>query len=1155
MAETIGRVEFLASLNGRSLPREAKELGRKIGEAGDQAGEDYGDGFQSGFDRKLSAFGKELSESLERDGKRAGESFGDSLDATLQTRFRRMQSNLADILTDEDTFAGFTKGFGSVSEAIDRANADLDELARSTYMMRDEEGKLREELVLTSEEYERASAEISRLGEATQKQVDRDAQLSDAQRKLARETDELNAQWTRLTRLVGDSDSFGQAAERMGGISAAHRKLRMEIEEGGLALGRTRAEIDGYVDRLDLTRDRALNLAASVAVVEREHRTFGETVRGLSGIISKPWQNLDNDVRLVVTLIASAADQIAALGSAAGAGLLSVGGTIGALGVGLSGVIPVFLALNREAELLPENMRDVANEFQAFKRGFSETASVISGSAFDQLPGTFSSLESSLRVLDPAFAQLGDVVGNLASDFARGLAPGTEGLEELNTFIGDSTGLFDSLARSAGTLGGALIRSFNRAVPLTEDFVGWVDKLVDRFDDFSRSTEFDAWVRNAQVIWGDFGELLDATGEALGDLANPSATANLRGFMDDLTEFMPKLATGLNVIGELNILGLLAQTLNDIGGALEPLGPPLYDLAGALSDIASIAIGELAEALGVIATAVAPAVQGLADFLDALPPEAIEAAADAVILFGGAFLFLKGTAAIASTATAVGLFGTAATAAGDAAKGMSGKLSGIAGKAGVWGLVAVGAFAAGEAIQDFIRDLEGIDDITADAVANGSSLQSTYEQVGFAFSSASSPVDFLSIALRNLSGTTGGFVSDADDVIARMGDFGNVFTRSFAGFDAVGQDAIALSNTLKELDGPISDLASTDLSAATSQFAAYAGEVGASKDQVLIMLNEMPAFKDALISAAEAEDGLATDADLVALALTGATDSSKSTRDALAELEGKSAETGEAIDGLADKIRNFGSATLTTRDAERQFEDAIDAASASLTENGNSLDITDEKGRKNQATLDDIAKSALDFAGATYEQTGSLDGASAAIDRGRTALINQMKQFGYTEAEANAYADELGLIPDNVKTLVKTPGLDTALDGARKMNDAVRRVPTTWNTEFTTSGKTQGPVFPRTATGGLFHGAQTRVIGEAGAEAVVPLNRPLNQVDPAVRALSAFAQGKAGWAGGGVAGGGNVNNFMPGSIVVNGGDDPRATALEVVDAIAELVRS
>lgn len=46
-----------------------------------------------------------------------------------------------------------------------------------------------------------------------------------------------------------------------------------------------------------------------------------------------------------------------------------------------------------------------------------------------------------------------------------------------------------------------------------------------------------------------------------------------------------------------------------------------------------------------------------------------------------------------------------------------------------------------------------------------------------------------------------------------------------------------------------------------------------------------------------------------------------------------------------------------------------------------------------------------------------------------------------------------------------------------------------------------------TATGGIFDGAQVRVIGEAGREAVVPLTGPLSQVDPSVRELSRIARG------------------------------------------------
>lgn len=92
---------------------------------------------------------------------------------------------------------------------------------------------------------------------------------------------------------------------------------------------------------------------------------------------------------------------------------------------------------------------------------------------------------------------------------------------------------------------------------------------------------------------------------------------------------------------------------------------------------------------------------------------------------------------------------------------------------------------------------------------------------------------------------------------------------------------------------------------------------------------------------------------------------------------------------------------------------------------------------------------------------------------------------------------------------------------------------------------------PKTAIGGLFNGAQVRLIGEAGPEAVVPLNRPLSQVDPAVRALSAIAQGKApGMARGGVVGNGRTLNFHEGSIqVVTPNADSRAVAADMVNRL------
>jgi hypothetical protein len=85
-----------------------------------------------------------------------------------------------------------------------------------------------------------------------------------------------------------------------------------------------------------------------------------------------------------------------------------------------------------------------------------------------------------------------------------------------------------------------------------------------------------------------------------------------------------------------------------------------------------------------------------------------------------------------------------------------------------------------------------------------------------------------------------------------------------------------------------------------------------------------------------------------------------------------------------------------------------------------------------------------------------------------------------------------------------------------------------------------------TASGGVFSGAQLRVIGEAGPEAVVPLNRPLHLVDPAVRSLSAVAQGKA------VSNTSSVGRRVDvgGITIITPTQDPRAVASQVINRIA-----
>lgn len=90
----------------------------------------------------------------------------------------------------------------------------------------------------------------------------------------------------------------------------------------------------------------------------------------------------------------------------------------------------------------------------------------------------------------------------------------------------------------------------------------------------------------------------------------------------------------------------------------------------------------------------------------------------------------------------------------------------------------------------------------------------------------------------------------------------------------------------------------------------------------------------------------------------------------------------------------------------------------------------------------------------------------------------------------------------------------------------------------------KAPTIPKYAAGGVFDKATLGVFGEAGSEALVPLNRPLSQVDPSVRALSAFAQGLGGG-----------TNISEGAIVIHtGATDGGVIAASVLDRLVTYAR-
>lgn len=1120
MSETIGRVDFIAGLDGRNLPREARALGERMGREG-------GKGFDKEFDRELgdtfsrrvSEHGAKFANRMAAQGRLAGSRFSTDFEGQVAAQFRRMQSNLANILSDRDAFKDFALGFDNVDQAVERLNADLEVLKDQQYKVEDATGKVTKKNVLAWTEMRNFQEQARKMGDELKVVVEESDRLAKAEQELV-------DRHRLLTHRIGDTESFRSYAKQLGTNTAAHIELRREVDELAERMKLSGTDHDLLAERLDRTAKAAHKQSMSVYD------------------LSERWKGLSHNTRqwtLIISAVAAGMQDLAVLGSAAGAGLFALGGGLTAGVAGLGGFVAAFSVLNKEVGDLPEHMRGVVVQFDEFKGSAAGVRDVIASSAFREMPNSFAKLSDTTEALYPAFSRLGTVVGQTFDGLADGLKQGTPGFKELNRLVENSANDFPALAQATGRWGTALMRALNEANPLTDQLLGYIGKLGDRFDAFTRSDSFGHWVRNSMQTWKEFGELLDATGRMLNDLVTPESVVRTQQFLDNLTEFMPNLGKMLDVLGRLDVFGLIAEALNDVGVALEPLYPAASRLADSFNDIGTVAIDVLAAGLSVVAAIATPAAEALADLLDAVDPGVILTAAAALGLLATSTKIMSAASVVAGTvakSAAAQILGFSGAAAG--AQAATGKwatsLQGIAGKAGLIGGVALAVGLAIPALKNWGDAINGYADNAREAASANLSLEDAVKKVV-------SGNEMYTNAFTDARGALEQLVA-----VQKGGDF----NRWVGDLGQANRESHALSIGLGNLDKVLSDLPVQDASA---KFAGYAMSVNASEEEVMAMLEEMPQLSAALEASAAATGEVASKQDIARMAMDNARTAAMSQDEAIDALTGAYGLSGAEVDILSAKLSAFAEQHLTTRSAARDFEASIDDLTASLTENGNTLDIGTEAGRRNEAAIDALVGRTQAYADELLAQTGNSKASNDVIAKGREELIKQLAAFDITGAEAEAYADQLGLIPSDIATRVALENADAVEARMRELsrNRTAYIKVVQQGGGYDIGNKEVRPY----ATGGTVFGPTNALIGEAGPEAVVPLNRPLSQVDPSVRLLSAIAQGKIPHMAAGGIGGAQSKTviFEAGAIVVQGADDPRRAALEVADEVAERVGS
>ena len=277
-----------------------------------------------------------------------------------------------------------------------------------------------------------------------------------------------------------------------------------------------------------------------------------------------------------------------------------------------------------------------------------------------------------------------------------------------------------------------------------------------------------------------------------------------------------------------------------------------------------------------------------------------------------------------------------------------------------------------------------------------------------------------------------------------IGKFGHSIGMASGGMDLLVERLTATGESLAVLY-------QTDLPAAQSSFEGIWAEAKAGGATFDELLEVMPAFKNELQNMANMMGEDATDSavllkiatgelspviDEATGAMTGVEDASGDMAAGMDDATGAVEEQVDALAELQDLLQGTSDLLLGVRGSARSFEDAIDAASAAVEENGKTLDITTEKGRANESALDGIASATQDWANSAEEAGASAEELDGIMSSGRDSFIASAEAMGMSKDEAKKLADEMQLIPSFVETEIAVD-TEQAITGARDVADVM----------------------------------------------------------------------------------------------------------------------
>jgi TP901 family phage tail tape measure protein len=255
-------------------------------------------------------------------------------------------------------------------------------------------------------------------------------------------------------------------------------------------------------------------------------------------------------------------------------------------------------------------------------------------------------------------------------------------------------------------------------------------------------------------------------------------------------------------------------------------------------------------------------------------------------------------------------------------------------------------------------------------------------------------------------------------VLDRVGD--SLYSITHLGSDSADlEDAHkkikAVDDSLKQLvDGGAPDIAAK----AFAKLAVEAEAQGTSTEKLRTLL---PQYAEAL-TAADTQQQLTAGSQAKLAQQAGLT---------TAELQDQRTEA----EKLTDTLNILNGAAINAAEAEIGFQQSLDDLSKAVKDNGTSLDVTSEKGRKVKSAFLDAAKAAQEHAQKTAEQTGTQEAGQKVLEKDISLLRKQMTAAGFSKDAIDQLIGAYAKLPPVVTTDVKAETAKTVSDllGVQKL--------------------------------------------------------------------------------------------------------------------------